>query len=111
MAPEPAMSLQLRRNYAGRSAARLASKLPEDARAIIEREPRSVTQSAPMHRRGWRLRFEQRFPHGIDPLTAWTMGSDPLAHLGLRFPDLASATRYAEQHDLLKVAEPNPRLT
>lgn len=97
---EPATSLQLRRNYAGPGAARLTFRLPEDARAIIEREARSVTQSAPFNRRGWRLRFEQRFPNGVDPLTGWTMGFDPLAHLTLRFPDLASAIRYAERHDL-----------
>lgn len=28
------------------------------------------------------------------------MGCDPLAHLGLRFPNLASAIRYAERRDL-----------
>jgi hypothetical protein len=88
------------RNYVGPSTARLSSALPEDARAIIERETRSVTQSAPARSRGWRLRFDRRAPHGIDPLTGWTTGVDPLAHLSLRFPDLASAIRYTERHDL-----------
>lgn len=90
----------VRRNYAGPSVARLSSALPEDARAIIEREPRPVTQSAPSRRRGWRLRFDRRARHGVDPLTGWTTGADPLAHLTLRFPDLASAIRYAERHDV-----------
>jgi hypothetical protein len=67
---------------------------------VIEREPRSTTQSAPVHRRGWRLRFHPRLPSGVDPLTGWTTGADPLAHLNLHFPDLASAIRYAERHDL-----------
>lgn len=91
---------EARRNYVGPSAARLSSALPEDARAIIERERRSVTQSGPARSRGWRLRFDRRARHGVDPLTGWTTGADPLAHLTLRFPDLASAIRYAERHDL-----------
>lgn len=90
----------VRRNYAGPSAVRLSSALPNDARAIIEREPRSVNQSGRARERGWRLRFDRRAPHGVDPLTGWTTGADPLAHLSLRFPDLASAIRYAERHDL-----------
>jgi hypothetical protein len=90
----------VRRNYAGPGPARLSSALPADARALIEREPRSATQSAPARQRGWRLRFERRRPHGIDPLTGWTTGADPLAQVSLRFPDLASAIRYAERHDL-----------
>ena len=88
---------EARRNYVGPSAARLSSALPEDARAIIERERRSVTQSGPARSRGWRLRFDRRARHGVDPLTGWTTGADPLAHLTLRFPDLASAIRYAER--------------
>lgn len=100
MNPISSANLEARRNYAGPSAARLSSALPEDARAIIDREPRSVTQSAPARRRGWRLRFDRRVPPGVDPLTGWTTGADPLAHLSLRFPDLASAIRYAERHDL-----------
>lgn len=46
------------------------------------------------------MRFYPRRPSGIDPLTGWTTGADPLAHLTLRFPDLTSAIRYAERHDL-----------
>lgn len=88
------------RNYVGPSAARLSSALPDDARAIIEREARSVDQSGRARDRGWRLRFDRRAPHGVDPLTGWSTGSDPLAHVSLRFPDLASAIRYAERHDL-----------
>lgn len=94
------ISSEARPNYVGPSPERLSSALPADARAIIEREPRPVTQSAPAHRRGWRLRFHRRFPHGVDPLTGWTTGQDPLAHLSLCFPDLASAIRYAERRDL-----------
>lgn len=90
----------VRRNYVGPSVARLSSALPEDARAIIERETRSVTQSGGARSRGWRLHFDRRAPHGVDPLTGWTTGADPLAHVTLRFPDLASAIRYAERHDL-----------
>lgn len=101
MNTHPAMSKDTsRRNYVGPSVSRLSSALPEGASAIIEREPKSVTQSAPAHRRGWGLRFDGRLPYGVDPLTGWTMGADPLAHLSLRFPNLASAIRYAERHDL-----------
>lgn len=90
----------VRRNYVGPSAARLSSVLPDDAHAIIEREPRSVTQSGQARSRGWRLRFAPRAPQGADSLTGWTTGADPLAHVILSFPDLASAVRYAERHDL-----------
>ncbi len=44
-----------RQSYAGPSAARLSSALPANARAVIERQPLSVTQTAPAPRRGWRL--------------------------------------------------------
>ncbi len=100
MNPASETTLESRRNYPGPSAARSSSALPDDARAVIEREPRSLTQSAPAHRRGWRLRFYPRLRSGVDPLTGWTTGTDPLAHLSLRFPDFASAIRYAERHDL-----------
>jgi hypothetical protein len=89
-----------KRNYRGPSAERLTSALPQDACAIIEREPRSVTQSGPARHRRWRLRFDLRRRNQVDPLTGWTSGTDPLAHLNLRFPDLASAIRFAERQDL-----------
>jgi hypothetical protein len=89
-----------RRNYVGPSVARVSSAIPEDARAIIEREARPVNQSGRARDRGWRLRFDRRVPNGVDPLTGWTTGADPLAHVSLRFPDPASAIRYAERHDL-----------
>lgn len=88
------------RNYVGPSVARLRSSLPQDATAVIERQPRSVTQSAPALRGGWQLRFKPRARPSTDPLMGWTSGRDPLAHVTLRFPDLASAIRYAERHDL-----------
>jgi hypothetical protein len=100
MIPASKRNLEARRNYVGPSAARLSSALPTDARAVIEREPRSVTQSGPGRQRGWRLRFHPRLPLNVDPLTGWTTGADPLVHLSLRFPDLASAIRYAERHDV-----------
>jgi hypothetical protein len=100
MIANPADNPEARRNYTGPSVARLSSALPENARAIIEREPRSVTQSAPALHRQWRLHFEPRLRPGVDPLTGWTTGADPLADVSLRFPDLASAVRYAERHDL-----------
>jgi hypothetical protein len=84
-----------RRNYVGPSRARLSSALPDDAHAVIERAPRAAAG-----RRGWRLRLERRRPYGVDPLTGWTTSADPLTQIGLRFPDLASAIRYAERHDL-----------
>lgn len=89
-----------RRNYVGPSVARVRSAFPDDAAAVIEREPRPVTQSPAVLRRGWRLRFKPRARPKIEPLIGWTSGSDPMAHVTLRFPDLASATRYAERHDL-----------
>jgi len=87
-------------NYRGPSVARLTSALPDDARAVIEREGRSVTQSGRRRAGSWRLRFERRHRYGVDPLTGWTSGTDPLTQIELRFPDAASAIRYAERHDL-----------
>lgn len=90
----------VRRNYVGPSPARLSSTLPHDARAVIEREPRAAGPYRQARRRGWTLRFERRRPYEVNPLTGWTAGTDPLAQVSLRFPDLASAIRYAERHDL-----------
>ena len=90
----------VRPNYVGPSRARLSSALPDDARAIIEPDPRSAARFGRARQHGWQLRFERRQPVGIDPLTGWTTGTDPLAQINLRFPDLASAIRYAERHDL-----------
>jgi hypothetical protein len=102
-------NLDLRRNSFAPSAARFSSALPSDARAIIRRAPKSVMQSAPAHRRPWLLHFEHRVAPGVDPLTGWTSGADPLVHVSLRFPDLASAIRYAERHNLpYKVHEEAP---
>jgi len=97
-----------RPNRIGPSAERLASALPEDAAAVIEREPLSPLQSG-KRQRGWRLRFKRRHPYGVDPLTGWTAGSDPLPQIDLRFPDLVSAVRYAERHDLVHEVRDEPQ--
>lgn len=70
---------------------------------------RSVVQSAP-GRREWILEFPSAAPPRLDPLTGWIGGTDPLAHLRLRFPDRESAVAFAERHGWpYEVVEPPPR--
>lgn len=75
----------------------------------IHQPGRSVTQSAP-GRGEWVLDFAPSARPPMDPLTGWTGGEDPLAHLRLRFPDRGSAVAFAERHGWrYEVTEPPPR--
>jgi hypothetical protein len=86
---------------------RSISALPDDAHAIIERPYRSATQSGRAGERGWRLRFLSRRSAPADPLTGWSGGLDPLAHVELRFPTREAAIRYAERQGIsYEVREP-----
>lgn len=90
-------------------ARRRQSALPEDAVAIIEVPPKSVTQGRKARSQSWLLRFPPRRPMFHDPLTGWAGGDDPLAHLSIRFPSREAAVRYAERQGLAyEVREPNP---
>lgn len=73
------------------------SALPADARAIIRPVERPVTTSGGGGVGRWRLEFEDRSPPFLDPLTGWTGGSDPLAHLSHIFPARRSAASYCER--------------
>jgi hypothetical protein len=70
---------------------------------------RSVMQAG-LGRGRWVLEFERRVPPFVDPLMGWIGGADPLAHVRLDFPDLASAITFAERHGWrYEVEEPPPR--
>lgn len=87
-----------------------SSALPPDALAIIEPTPIATNQSGRARRDRWRLRFAARARSFVDPLTGWTGGSDPLAHLVLRFPTLEAAERYCRlQHLRFEVLQPASR--
>ena len=62
---------------------RYASALPTDAFAIIEPDPLAGRSGGRAREGRWRLRFRPRSRPFVDPLTGWTGGSDPLAHLEL----------------------------
>ncbi|MCK8787862.1 ETC complex I subunit [Roseomonas sp. NAR14] len=75
----------------------------------IHQPGRSVTQSGPGQRR-WVLEFKPQAAPFTDPLTGWTGGADPLAHVRLDFPDARSAIAYAERQGWsYEVEEPPPR--
>lgn len=80
--------------------------LPKDALAIIEPWPVSATQSGRARRNDWRVRFAPRARPFVDPLTGWTGGSDPLAHVVLRFPSRDAAERYCMRQDIRFRATP-----
>ncbi len=76
------------------------STFPPDAYAIIE-PIRLLGDRVPRKQRDqWRLRFEPRAPAFADPLTGWTGGSDPLVHVGLRFPNAEAAVGYCMRQGL-----------
>jgi len=56
----------------------------------------SPAQSAPGGRR-WVLEFERSAPATLDPLTGWTLSSDPLSQVRMTFPDMQSAIAFAER--------------
>jgi len=100
--PEPA-------NDNGASGPHPSSALPADALAIIEPTP-IATQSGRARCAHWRLRFAARARPFVDSLTGWTGGSDPLAHVVLRFPSLEAAERYCRlQHLRFEVRRPASR--
>ncbi|MDH7638115.1 ETC complex I subunit [Sphingomonas sp. MAHUQ-71] len=87
-----------------------SSALPPDALAIIEPTPIATNQSGRARCDQWRLRFPARTRPFVDPLTGWTGGSDPLAHVVLRFPSLEAAERYCRlQHLRFEVRRPASR--
>ncbi len=77
-----------------------SSALPPYARAIIEPVAIATNQGGRAHRDQWRLRFAPRSLPFVDPLTGWTGGCDPLAHVVLRFPSLEAAELYCRLQQL-----------
>lgn len=91
---------------------RYASALPADARAIIEPDPLDGRSGGRARAGLWRLRLRERRPPFADPLTGWTGGCDPLAHLILRFPSREAAERYCRRYGLpFEVRRPPGRAT
>jgi hypothetical protein len=78
-----------------------SSAFPPDAVAIIEPMPIATNEGGRARRGQWRVRFEPRCPPFVDPLTGWTGGRDPLAHVELRFHDRDAAERYCRSGGLL----------
>lgn len=76
------------------------SALPADARAVIRPVERNPISSGRAGTDRWLLEFERRTPPFVDPLTGWTGGSDPLAHLSLNFPSRSAAIAYCERNGL-----------
>lgn len=77
-----------------------SSALPPDALAIVEPVPVAINQGGRRQRGKWRLRFAARARPFVDPLTGWTGGCDPLAHLELRFPSREAAELYCRRQQL-----------
>jgi hypothetical protein len=79
---------------------RHATALPADAFAIIEPDPLGSGFGGRAREGRWRLRFRERYRQFADPLTGWTGGCDPLAHLTLDFPSRATAEGYCLRQGL-----------
>lgn len=73
---------------------------PHDVVAHIHKPSRSVLTSGRGRAGSWRLVFERRTPHVIEPLMGYTGGNDTLTQVELSFPTLNSALRYAERQGL-----------
>ncbi|MFC3076951.1 NADH dehydrogenase ubiquinone Fe-S protein 4 [Phenylobacterium terrae] len=77
--------------------------------ARIRQETPSAAQSAPQAG-AWVLEFEPAAPSTIDPLTGWTVTTDPFAQIRLRFPDMQGAIAFAERKGWsYVVSEPGAR--
>ena len=77
--------------------------------AVVEKPAPPSGQSGRAREQGWLLRFPRTEPPRPDPLTGWTGGTDPLAHVELRFPTRAAAVRFATQQGYaVDVREPGP---
>ena len=77
-----------------------SSALPPDAEAVIEPVPIATNQSGRARAGEWRLWFKPRHAPTIDPLTGWTGGVDPLAHVTLRFPSREAAERFCTRQGI-----------
>ena len=88
---------------------RYASALPTDAFAIIEPDPLAGRSGGRAREGRWRLRFRPRSRPFVDPLTGWTGGSDPLAHLELGFPSREAAEAYCRRYGLSYESRGAPR--
>lgn len=77
-----------------------SSALPPDALAIIEPVPVATNQGGRVRCGQWRVRFAPRSRPFVDPLTGWTGGCEPLAHVDLQFPSLEAAERYCDLQQL-----------
>jgi hypothetical protein len=86
-----------------------SSALPPDAEAVIEPVPVATNQSGRARAGEWRLRFKLRRAPTVDPLTGWTGGADPLAHVTLRFPSREAAERFCTRHGIRFDARRAPR--
>jgi hypothetical protein len=76
------------------------SDFPDNVVARIYKPSRSAMTSGKGRTGGWRLAFERRTPHVIEPLMGYTGGDDTLTQVELSFPTLDSARRYAERQGL-----------
>jgi hypothetical protein len=86
--------------------------LPKGAKALI-RPRQALTSSAGRARRtGWSVSFERQAAADNDPLTGWTGGAEPLAHVELAFPSREAAERYCRRVGLrYEVRDAPPRRT
>jgi hypothetical protein len=86
-----------------------SSALPPDSLAMIEPVPIATNQGGRARRGQWRVCFAPRVPPLVNPLTGWTGGCDPLAHVVLLFPSLETAECYCHLQQLrFSVREPAP---
>ena len=76
------------------------SACPDDAVAVIEPAPVATNQGPRSPRSRWRLYFRPRLKPFGDPLTGWTGGADPLAHVTLSFASPEAAETFCSRQGI-----------
>jgi hypothetical protein len=86
------------------------SSVPRQAtKAVIYRPSRSATQIGRRRTLSWLLEFEPTKRPAIDFLRGWTGEGDTDGQVRLRFPDRASAERFARAQGLEPIVIDRPR--
>jgi hypothetical protein len=68
--------------------------------ARIHKPPKSAMQSGRANTRLWELVFEPASARRPDPLMGWTMSTDTLGQVRLRFDTREEAVDYAQRHGI-----------
>lgn len=79
-------------------------------RARIYQPARNAMQSGSGNANDWVMEFASQSAREVDPLMGWTGSEDTQSQVKIRFPDQASAEKYANDHEIdYDLCQPNER--